>query len=81
MYWIVRRTSQPKEANLETEQVTWEHKVKMHLPKKRKVEAIEWEPVELPSFPVLVNKKPIKKFTELLVYLPDNKGKKEEKKK
>ena len=39
-------------------------------PKKRKTEVTEWEPSELPSFPILLNKKAIVKHTRLCAYLP-----------
>ena len=77
LYWSITRTSVLKEVNMEIEQATWQQKIQMHLPgpasKKRKVDPIEWEPSELPSFPILLNKKAIKKHTKLCVYLADKK--------
>ena len=72
MFWVITRTSETKEVNLELGNITWSQNIKMHLrdPKKRKTEVIEWEPSELPSFPILLNKKAIEKHTELCVYLP-----------
>ena len=72
LFWVITRTSETKEANLDLDNITWSHNIKMSLPapKKRKAEVIEWEPSELPSFPILVNKKAIQKKTKLCVYMP-----------
>ena len=58
--------------NLQLDNITWSQSIKMNLPapKKRKTEVIQWEPSELPSFPILVNKKAIQKKTKLCVYMP-----------
>ena len=82
LYWIVTRTSNPKEANLDLENCTWEQEIKVHLPvpaiKKRKIDPVSWNSHELPSFPVMVNKKAIKKHTKLCVFLSEKaKNKKE----
>ena len=75
LYWVVTRTSNAKDVNLDQDNVTWEHSIKVNLPapKKRKTETVHWEPSELPSFPLLVNKKAIKKHTMLCVFLADKK--------
>ena len=72
LFWVIARTSETKEVNLDLDNITWSHNIKMNLPapKKRKAAVIEWEPSELPSFPILVNKKAIQKKTKLCVYLP-----------
>ena len=78
LFWVIARTSETKEANLELGNNTWSRNIKMNLPapKKRKTEVIEWEPSELPSFPILLSKKAIGKHTKLCVYFPkQTKGK------
>jgi hypothetical protein len=72
LFWVITRTSETKEVNLDLDNSTWSHNIKMNLPapKKRKAEVIEWEPSELPSFPILVSKKAIQKKTKLCVYMP-----------
>ena len=75
LYWVVTRTSQAKEANLDFENITWEQHIKFSFPaaKKRKLGPVDWEPAELPAFPILVNKKAIPKHTKLCVYMADKK--------
>ena len=82
LYWIVTRTSNPKEANLDLENCSWQQEIKVNLPipaiKKRKIDPVSWSSHELPSFPVMVNKKGIKKHTKLCVFLSEKaKNKKE----
>jgi hypothetical protein len=81
LYWIVTRTSDPQEVNLELEIFTWEQQIKVNLPgsKKRKVDPVQWLPSQCPSFPVLINKKAIQKHTKLCMFLApksEAKGKK-----
>ena len=76
LYWVVTRTSNTKEVNLDLELATWEQHIKVNLPapaKKRKMEVIDWESSQLPSYPCLVNKKAIAKHTKLCVFLADKK--------
>ena len=75
LFWMVTRSSEPKQCNLDLDQVTWEQKVKVSVPayKKRKTESVEWDSAELPAFPVLVNKKKIMKQTRLCMFLADKK--------
>ena len=49
-------------------------KVTLPAPKKRKTHVSEWEPAELPSLPVLVNKKAIKNHTQLSVLQAEKKN-------
>ena len=72
LFWVITRTRETKDVNLELDNITWSQNIKMntHAPKKRKTEVIEWEPSELPSFPILLNKKAIEKHTRLCVCLP-----------
>ena len=65
LFWVISRTCETKEVNLDLENITWSKTIKVNLPgpKRRKTEVLEWEPSELPSFPILVNKKAIQKRT------------------
>ena len=81
LYWIVTRTSDPKEVNLQLENFTWEQQIKVNFPgsKRRKVDPVQWQPAQCPSFPVLVNKKAIQKHVKLCMFLAaksEPKGKK-----
>ena len=66
---MITGASETKEVSLELGNITWSHNIKMNLPapKKRKTEVIEWEPSELPSFPILLSKKAIGKHARLCV--------------
>ena len=48
-------------------------KVSLPAPKKRRVENLCWDPAELPTIPILTNKKAIKKHTKLCVFLAEKK--------
>ena len=65
LYWVVTRTSVAKDANLDVDMITWTQKIEMSLPapKRRKTESCVWNCSELPSFPVLVNRKALKTHT------------------
>ena len=79
LFWMVTRTTDPDEANLEFDTVTWEQKIQVHLPgpatKKRKLDPVEWAQQELPQFPILVNKQPLEKNTKLAVFIAPKKEK------
>ena len=78
LFWVVTRTSEKAEANLVLEPVTWEQKVSLNLPTKKKQKtSVEWGSSELPSIPVLVNKKAISKHTKLAVFLKEPAKKKD----
>lgn len=66
--------------NLTFENAILEQQIKVSLPapKRRKVTTVQWDSSELPSIPILVNKKAIQKNTKLLVFQAEKK--KEEKK-
>ena len=74
LYWLVTRTSDPAEANLDTENMTFNQKTEVTISgpalKRRKLGPVEWAASEMPSIPVLTNKKPIGKHTQLLMFLP-----------
>ena len=64
------------QVNMTFENCTFEHQVKVNLlvPKKRKVlSSTQWEEPEMPSIPVLVNKKTIKEHTKLCVFQAEKK--------
>ena len=78
LYWAISRTQDLKKANLEPELFKFQMDLKVScagpVAKKLKSQsAVSWDPSELPSFPVLVNKKAILKSTMLCVYLQDRK--------
>ena len=72
-FWMVGRTSKGKEANLEMQSVSFESSCKVCLPapKRRKVSNVSWDTDEMPSLPIIVSKKALKKDTKLLVFLPE----------
>ena len=84
LYWVVTRTSDAKAVNLDVEMAQWTLSIQMTLPapKKRKtVPQQYWSSSELPSFPILVNKKALEKHTQLFCFLTkdDKKGKDDKK--
>ena len=74
---LVMRTTTQEQANLELENMTWQQQITVNLPvpvsKRRKVEPIAWAPSELPSLPILVNKKAIEKHVRLAMFMPEKK--------
>lgn len=69
LYWVVARSSDDSLCNLSTDTFAWEQKVILQLPgQKKKVLAMQRSLGSLPSIPVIVNKKPIDKYTELVLY-------------
>ena len=72
-FWLVGRTSTASQANLVLENVILEHLIKVSLlgPTKRKVVSVPWEYSAMPSIPILVNKKTLKKHTQLCVFQQD----------
>ena len=70
LYWVVARPSDDSLCNLSTDTFAWEQKVLVQLPghKKKKVVAMSRSIDALPSIPVIVNKKPIEKYTQLVLY-------------
>jgi hypothetical protein len=71
LFWVVTRTSEPKEVNLDLDNVAWSQNIKVSLPapNKRKTKVLDWDSSELPSFPDLVNKRAVKKRAKLSVFL------------
>ena len=74
MYWLITRTSDPATPNLHLENMSFHQKTEVKLSgpalKKRKMDPVEWAASEMPSIPILTNKKPIGKHTQLLMFLP-----------
>ena len=58
------------------EAASFEARVTLKLPSKKKKEALEWEAPEMPTIPVLLNKKALKEHVRLVVHLPERKEKK-----
>ena len=77
LFWLVMRTTNQEQANLELENMAWQQQITVNLPvpvsKRRKVEPIAWAPSELPSLPILVNKKAIEKHVRLAMFMPEKK--------
>ena len=71
--WLVGRTSTTSPGNLVPERVILEQLIKASLPgpKKRNVVSVHWEYSEMPSIPILVNKKTLQKHTQLFVFQKD----------
>ena len=67
---MVTRTSKASEANLIMEDITFEHQVSVNLPgpKRRKITRVHWETADLPTIPILVNNRDLKKHTKLQVF-------------
>ena len=84
MYWVVTRTSDIKAANLDVEMIQWTQQIQMTLPapKKRKTATQQtWSSSELPSFPILVNRKALEKHTQLVCYMAKDEKKSNDPKK
>ena len=81
LHWLITRTSDPAASNLHLENMSFHQKTEVKLSgpalKKRKMDPVEWAASEMPSIPILTNKKPIGKHTQLLMFLaPADKDKK-----
>ena len=77
-FWMVGRTSKPKDANMELHNVTFERSYRVALPaangpKRRKATLVNWHPTEMPTLPILVNNKALHKNTKLLVFQQEKK--------
>ena len=74
LFWLITRTSKGSEANLVKESIGGEIYTNLKLPssikKARKEQGkSDWPTHEVPTIPILVNKKPIKKHVLLAVFL------------
>ena len=68
LYWIIGRTSKPKEVNLQSEQVSCDINIAMTLPSEKKALTKTWASADMPAIQILVNKKAIAKHTMLLAF-------------
>ena len=52
------------------ETVPWDYTANLHMPlkKKPKTVSVEWTVEDLPTLPILVNKKALKKHTRVVLY-------------
>ena len=68
LFWVVQRVPPQEPANMSLDLVGWTHKVTLFppLPKMPKHE-VNWDTTDLPSVPIMVNKKAIKAHTRLVV--------------
>ena len=74
LFWLVQRTSDKAKVNLTFESVTMQQQVTLNFPVlKKKKHVVEWDPTDLPSVLVLLNRRAIKAHTRLAVYLEDKK--------
>ena len=73
LFWVITRTDEPSKANLTLESIGLELNVSLKIPpplKKAKLETkVDWPSTDLPTVPVLVNKKAIDKHTLLATFL------------
>ena len=76
LFWLMQGVSPPEPGNMTLDLVGWSHKVTLFppLPKKPKHE-VQWEATDLPTVPVMVNKKAIKAHTRLVVHQEQQKSK------
>ena len=81
LFWMVSRTSKASQANMAMETLSFEQSIKVSLPgpKRRKTLSVQWDSSDMPTLPILVNKKALPKHIMLLVFQAEKK--KEEKKK
>ena len=80
LYWLVKKVDKEDLANLEIDIASFTQEVLVHLPafKKRKSckgttrpagpVSSTWQAADMPTFPVLVNRKQIKPHTRLCMY-------------
>ena len=79
LYWLISRTSQKSEATLSFEPVTWSATVDLKLPFKKNRVSVKEDSMDLPTLPLLTNKKALKEHTCLKVWHTDEKPEKKEK--
>ena len=71
LFFAVSRTSEKEKCNMSLESITWSHQITINMPFKKQKTKAEWEQHELPTIPVLLNKKAIQAHTRLFVHLLD----------
>jgi chemotaxis protein histidine kinase CheA len=80
LFWIVARSSEATDANMTLESVNYDMNLKLNLPYKTtraSKKSVEWASNDLPSIPILVNKKKIQEHVRLVVFHRDKKEEKE----
>ena len=79
LFWLVLRSSDRSQANMVLESVSWEHKITISMPLKKRKHVVDWDAKDLPSVPLLINKKPVKAHQRLVVFqAPTKKDEKHE---
>ena len=73
LYWCVSRSDSNDLANMTLESVSFDYNVNLTMPLKKKKISYEWLSKDLPSLPVMVNKKTIKAQTKLVLFLAPQK--------
>ena len=75
LFWCIQRTHEKDEGNLVEESCTFGSSVEVNVMGSK--QTIKWNPTDMPTIPVLTNRKAIKKHTLLKVFLaPQSKDKK-----
>ena len=69
LFWLVQRTSDKDKVNLVLENVTFSSSVSLEGPWKKARHTSHWESKDLPSIPVLINKKIIKAHERLATFM------------
>ena len=73
LYWCVSRSDSNDLASMTLESVSFDYNVNLTMPLKKKKISYEWLSKDLPSLPVMVNKKTIKAQTKLVLFLAPQK--------
>ena len=68
MFWIVQRTNEKEKANMVLENVVSTTSVSLEGPWKKARHTAQWESKDLPSIPVLINKKTVKAHERLATF-------------
>ena len=68
LFWMVGKTQSASEPNMSLESVGFQQHIELHMPLKKRKASVLWEQKDLPSIPILVNKKTIKEHTRLMVF-------------
>ena len=71
LYWLVQRTSDSLLTDMSSEAVAFDMQVSFALPPKKRKLNVHWESHDVPTVPILVNRKAIKQHTRLACYLPE----------
>ena len=69
LFWLVQRTSTELEANMTFESTSFENKVSFTMPNKKRKTSCDWSSTELPTVPLLVNKKAVPPNKLLAVFM------------